>query len=220
MKRATVTSFGPVGSDRQQTAHTQFCGARATRRAYMLVETLVSLACTVLIGAAILSFIRINMVSTKLTMDQHSADQQARRPLDNVADCVRKAQGYGTGQAVIALGTASSITIYDDLLGNTSQYWLDTSSSPYRLKRTRTAGTVQLATGVQSLLYTYYLASGLTPAQGSAWTATANPNAPTTTEMPNIVAVRITLTVTIDGTTRTFTTPVRLRNGSRAVSGN
>lgn len=189
------------------------------QRGNALIEALISGMCTVLVGAMLLGFIRINMTSLQLTMGQHYADMNSRRPLDNLADCIRKAQAYGTGQACLSTATSSSITIYTDLNGNTARYWLDTSAQPYTIKSTIGGVTQIIGTGVNSLQFTYYLPTGNTPSQGACWRTTANPNAPTTIEMPNIVAVNISLSTTIDSATRTYTTPVRLRNGSRTVSG-
>jgi hypothetical protein len=171
------------------------------------------------VGSMLLMFIRIHMVSRQLAMDQHSAELTAWRPMHRLADNLRKAQTYGAGNSTLAAGTASSLTLYDDSLGNTSRYWLDTTAQPYVLRQTRGTQTLALATGLQALKFTYYVATGKTPAQGSCWATTANPNAPIVAEMPLIVAVGATITVAVDGGTRDMTTTIRLRNAPRTISG-
>ena len=191
---------------------------RAPRGAAML-QLVFATFLSLFVGSMLLMFIRIHMVSRQLAMDQHSAELTAWRPMHRLADNLRKAQSYGTGNPTLAAATGSSLTLYDDSLGNTSRYWLDTSTQPYVLSRTRGTQTLTLATGLQALTFTYYLATGKTPAQGSCWGTTANPNAPTLAEMPLVVAVGVTVTVAIDGGTRDTTTTVRLRNGPRTKSG-
>lgn len=171
------------------------------------------------VGSMLLMFIRIHMVSRQLAMDQHSAELTAWRPMHRLADNLRKAQTYGVGNPTLAAATSNSLTLYDDALGNTSRYWLDTSTPPYVLNRTRGTQTLVLATGLQALTFTYYLATGKTPAQGSCWATTVNPNAPTLLEIPLIVAVGVTITVNVDGGNRDATTTIRLRNAPRTISG-
>ncbi len=170
-----------------------------------------------LVAAMLLMFVRVTMVSQQLTTDQHNAELIAWRPMHRLADNLRKAQIYGS--QMISAGTATTVTIYDDTSGNTSYYWLDSIAIPHTLNRTRGLATQTLATGMTSLQFTYYLATGKTPAQGACWVTTANPHAPTTAELPNVVAVGITITMPLDGSTRTMTSVVRLRNGSRSISG-
>lgn len=184
-----------------------------------MLELVLSSAMSLLVGAMLLMFIRIHMVSRQLAMDQHSAETTAWRPMHRLADNLRKAQPYGAGNPTLAAATANSLTMYDDSLGTTSRYWLDTTTQPYVLNRTRGAQTLALATGLQGLTYTYYLATGKTPAQGAAWATTANPNAPSALELPNIVAVGVTITVNVLTGTRDMTATIRLRNGPRTVSG-
>ena len=185
-----------------------------------MLQLLLSSALSLFVGSMLLMFVRIHMVSRQLAMDQHSAELTAWRPMHLLADNLRKAQQYGSSNATLAAATANSVTLYDDTLGNTSRYWLDATQTPPVLNRTRGTQTQQLATGMKALTFTYYLATGKTPAQGACWVATANPNAPTAAELPNIVAVGVTITVAVDGGTRDMTTTVRLRNGPRTISGN
>jgi hypothetical protein len=61
--------------------------------------------------------------------------------------------------------------------------------------------------------FTYYVDSSVNyTSPTSQWGTTANPNAPTATEIPNIGAVLITVTSNNGGVARTLTTFVRLRN--------
>ena len=184
-----------------------------------MLQLVFSAFLSLFVGSMLLMFVRIHMTSRQLAMDQHSAELTAWRPMHRLSDNLRKAQPYGAGNQTLAAATGTSLTLYDDSLGNTSRYWLDTTSQPYVLNRTRGTQTLALATGLQGLTFTYYLATGKTVAQGACWATTANPNAPTVTEIPNIVAVGVTITVNITGGTRDMTTTIRLRNGPRTISG-
>jgi len=185
-----------------------------------MLQLLLSTVLSLLVGAMLLMFVRIHMVSRQLAMDQHSSEMTAWRPMHRLVDNLRKAYPYDvvTG-ACISAASATSITIYDDGAGTTSRYWLDTTQSPPVLNRTRGTQTLMLANGLQSLSYTYYVATGNSVSQGACWVTTTNPNVPTTAEMSKIVAVGVTITTMVGGNTRTFTSAVRLRNGSRAISG-
>ena len=184
-----------------------------------MLQLLLSSVMGLLVGAMLLMFIRIHMVSRQLAMYQHSAETTAWRPMHRLADNLRKAQTYGAGNPTLAAANATSFTMYDDNLGTTSRYWLDTSGQPYVLNRTRGTQTLVLATGLQGLTFTYYIATGKTPAQGAAWATTLNPNAPTALELPSIVAVGVTITVNVLTGTRDMTTTIRLRNAPRTISG-
>lgn len=184
-----------------------------------LLQLVFSAALSLFVGSMLLMFVRIHMVSRQLAMDQHSAELTAWRPMHRLADNLRKAQTFLGVSTTLAAATGTSVTLYDDTLGNTSRYWLDTSAQPYVLNRTRGTQTLTVATGLQALKFTYYLATGNTPAQGACWVPTANPNVPTVQEIPNIVAVGVTITVTVGSGTRDMTTNIRLRNGPRTISG-
>ncbi len=192
---------------------------RGTRRGFVLLQVVCSSALALLVGAMLVMFVRITAVSQQLTMDQHTAELTGWRPMHRLADNLRKAQSYGTGNPTLLAATSSSLTLYDDSLGNTSQYWLDSIAQPHTLNRTRASTTQMLAIGIVSLKFTYYLATGNTPVQGACWVTTASPNAPSAAEMPNVVAVGITITMPLDGATRDLTTTVRIRNAPRTVSG-
>jgi hypothetical protein len=188
-------------------------------RGSAMLQLLLSTVLSLLVGAMLLLFIRIHMASRQLAMDQHSSELTAWRPTHRLTDNLRKAYPYGSGGATLAAGTANSVTVYDDSSGTTSRYWLDTTQTPPVLNRTRGTQTLELANGLNALSFTYYLATGQTVTQGACWATTANPHTPSVTEIPNVVAVGVTITTTVGGGTRTFTTAVRLRNGPRTVSG-
>jgi hypothetical protein len=214
--------FGNRSSSNQHQGHT-LLSTKLKNQADFTPQTaelgLITGVCTVLVGAMLLSFIRIDLVSTQLAMGRHAADTCARKPLDNIVAVVRRAQKYGASQAFIYSAAASDISIYLDSNGATARFWLDTSAQPYTLKYTTAAGTQVIATALTGLTFTYYLATGNTPSQGSCWRTTTNPYVPTSAELPNIVAVSVAITYPVDGSSQTYTCTVRLRNASRAVSG-
>ncbi|HLV78834.1 MAG TPA: hypothetical protein VKT32_01095, partial [Chthonomonadaceae bacterium] len=73
--------------------------------------------------------------------------------------------------------------------------------------------TTTLLSGVTALQFTYYTDSGAGySAPSSSWATTTNPNAPTSSEMPNVGAILISATVNINGYSRQMTSFVRLRN--------
>ncbi len=192
---------------------------RRACRGVAAIEALITGLCTVLVGAMLLTFIRIDLVSTQLAMGRHAADTCARKPLDNIVAVVRRAQKYGGNQAFISAAAASDVSIYLDTNGATARFWLDTSVQPYTLKYTTAGDTRVIATALTGLTFTYYLATGNTPSQGSCWRTTTNPYVPTSVELPNVVAVGISITYPVDGSTQTYTSTVRIRNASRAISG-
>ena len=188
-------------------------------RGSAMLELMMSATLSLLIGAMLLMFVRVDMVARQMAQDQANNELSAWRPMHRLADNLRKAYPYGTGGATLFAATASSVTIYTDSAGDTTRYWLDATQSPPVLNQTKGNVTQMEANGLQTLTFTYYLATGNTMAQGACWATTASPHAPTSTEMPNIVAIGITITTTVDGGTSTLTTAVRLRNGPRTVSG-
>jgi hypothetical protein len=189
------------------------------RRGMAAIEALITGLCTVLVGAMLLSFIRIDLVSTQVAMGRHAADTCARKPLDNMVAVIRRAASYGSGNTTIASAAASDITVYTSTAGATARFWLDTSAVPYTLKYVTASGTQVIGTGLTGLTFTYYLPTGNTPSQGACWKTTTNPYLPTSAELPNITAVGITVNYPVDSVSQTFTCTVRLRNGSRGVSG-
>lgn len=191
-----------------------------SHRGGAMLQLLLSSVLSLLVGAMLLMFVRIHMVSRQLALDQHSSELTAWRPMHRLADNLRKAYPFGTGGAMFAAANATSVTMYDDSIGTTSRYWLDATHTPAVLYRTRGTQTLMLANGLQSLKFTYYLATGNSLTQGPCWVTTTDPNNPNLLEMPKIVAVGVSITTTVGGGTRTFTTAIRLRNGSRSISGN
>ena len=188
-------------------------------RGMAAIEALITGLCTVLVGAMVLSFIRIDLVSTQIAMGRHAADTCARKPLDKMVAVIRRASPYGISNNTISSAAASDITVYTSTSGDTARFWLDSSAQPYTLKYTTAAGTQVIGTGVTGLTFTYYLPTGNTPAQGSCWKTTTNPYMPTSAELSNVTAVGIAVNYPVDNVSQTFTCTVRLRNGSRGVSG-
>lgn len=195
------------------------------RRGTTLMETLIAGLLSVVVGGTLVTLVQSTLISRTTIAGENTAYAGARKCMDAMLDNLRSAQTYQiqTSPAVysaLQAATASSITCYTSNTGDTIQFWLDTSTNPATLKQTRTtsagsgATTVTpLLTGVQSVQFTYYTVSGGTyNAAAASWTPTANPSAPTASERPNIGAVSVTITVTINGFTRQLSSFVRMRN--------
>lgn len=193
-------------------AHRRFSGM-------ILIELLMASLAALVLGTALLAMIQADVMGVSTVQGQSIADAQARQPLDILADNIRAAYPYGsTTPSCLEAASSNSIYCYTDASGDYVRYWLDTTVSPAALKKTVGTTTTVLISGVQSLQFTYYVSGGAyTPVSGS-WVTTASPNAPTSGELPNIAAVKITATVTLNGYTRQLSTTVRLRNSPASAS--
>jgi|SRR5579884_1400186 len=190
-----------------------------SRRGSLLIELLVGSFIALLIGAAVAIELQTSYSSRNVIMGQNMTYAGARQVIDTLANRLRNAQQYQSGSSYVVLSAASAsdITIYTDSAGDTCRYWQDSSVSPPVLKMTTTTGgtatTTQLMSGLSSLTFTYYKSSsGTYNGTSSNWVTTTNPNAPTSSEMPNVAAIDIAATENINGFTLTLDTLVRLRN--------
>jgi len=183
------------------------------RRGRTLVEALIASLLSLFIGSALLMLIQSTMTARVSILDGGAAGRDLRTVLDTLENNLRNAQMV-SGTGAFSSATANSVTCYTDTTGTaTARYWLDTSSSPYSFKQTVGGTTTVLLTDVQSITFTYYTSSSSNyTSPSSQWSTTANANAPTTTEISNIGAIGITVSVTSGGVSRTLTTFVRLRN--------
>jgi Tfp pilus assembly protein PilW len=191
-------------------------------RASVLIELLVAMLISAMIGAALASVLQSACSGRATLLGQASALVGTRLALDTLSDDLRNAQPYPGGSGgqyeVLKQATASAFTIYLDGSGDTASYAIDGTQSPPALVVTRTvagtATTTNLVSGISALTLTYYLsAGGAYNGASSGWSTTANPNAPTATELPNVGAIYIVATVSASGCSRTMSTTVRLRNG-------
>jgi hypothetical protein len=185
----------------------------------ILIETLCALLMGLLTGAALLSVIQITLSVRTTTMGPSESDTETRRQTDLMCDHIRNAQSntVGSVQQAITAASATSVTFYSDTSGNTNQFWLNTSVSPAALEQTSIVSgvttTTVLLSGVTALQFTYYeQPTTQYTAASSTWTTTANPNAPVASELPNIGAITLHLTVSYDNYSRQLYSVVRLRN--------
>ncbi len=152
-----------------------------------------------------------------------------------------QSNGSGSSAAALVAASGSDVTCYTDDSGDTTRIWLDTSAQVLRRSRSGSgasggsgpsAGTASsgggsgtgaggsggsssepLVTDMQSLQITYYVpAGGAYNADVSGWVTTADPHAPSASELPLVGAVNIVATVSLNGETRTLQSFVRLRN--------
>jgi hypothetical protein len=185
----------------------------------ILIETLCALLMGLFTGAALLAVIQITISVRSTNMGPSESFTETRRQLDEMCDQMRSAQSntVGSVQQVFSAASASSLTYYNDTTGDTTQFWLNTSVSPSALEETTVISgvstTTVLLSGVTALQFTYYKQpSTLYTAPSSTWTTTVLPNAPATSELPNIGAVDVHITVSYDSYTTQLYSVVRLRN--------
>lgn len=203
---------------------------RRSRSGTTLIEMLVSLLMTLVIGAALFSVFTNTYQMHDAAVGQGTTETAARTPIDDLADHLRDAQQYWNTVAgaqptsvsqssVIAAGTASSVTYYEsNSSSDTVRYWL----SGTNLERTVGGNTTVVLTNVQALTFTYYKApSGsynVDYNDVSLFTTTTNANQPSAAELPYLSQIGIDATVTIGGYTRELACVVRLRNSPYKVN--
>ncbi|MCW3095378.1 MAG: hypothetical protein JWL77_996 [Chthonomonadaceae bacterium] len=196
-----------------------------TRRCHsgsFLLEMLIAAGLALLISAAMIALLNVSFSATNTDQGQNTADAGARVILDTLADNVRNAQAFKVQTnpdtyAVLSAAAVDNITVYTDSTGNTVRYWLDTTSTPYSLKKTQTSSGIATTTTIlsqaQSVKITYYMTTNSAyNLAASSFVTTANPNAPTSAEMPAVVALQITVQATVNGYTRQLSSFIRLRN--------
>lgn len=190
-----------------------------TSHGAMVVEMLIALFIAALTGSALLVLVDLTMTSRSTTMGPANSDAEATLELSKIADSLRTAQSYvsGSNKVCFSAAAASDITVYTSSTGDKLRIWLNTTVSPAALTQKQTISgvstTTTLLTGVTSLQLTYYkeAAVGYNAAL-SGWQTTTNPSAPTAAELPQLGAVQIALTLTINGSSRQLSSFVRFRN--------
>lgn len=179
------------------------------RRGGSLIELLVAAMISLLIGAVTMLAFTDSNTMRDVAGAKNQAHASARQTLDTIADHIRSAQvNAAASNRVVKSATESSITYYADP-GNGSlvavRYYQDGST----LKRSDPNGVSTVLLGVSSLQFSYYKATTYTAA---TWTSTTNPSAPTSDELPMLVAVKIRVVTNVDGNASTLETVVRFRN--------
>ena len=190
------------------------------QRGVTYVELMLGLFCSVLMLAALWQLFGADNVANQLIFNGTFATQQAREPLDTLADHLRDAQLCGTPgtnctgadtvgtSRVISAAAASDITYYSSnsvSTGTPVRYYLSGTSLIRSVGGTNTT----VLSNISSLTLTYYVSTSY---NNGSLTTTANPNAPVAAELPDLIAVKITASTTVSGRTSQFSTLVRLRN--------
>ena len=182
----------------------------------MLLELLIAGLVALLIGAATLSLMQANYSSRAVVQGENVTYVQARHVLDILCDSIRNAQSVQIQaspviNSALSAGTASSVTCYTGSGSAVTRYWLDTTVTPPALKKTSGGVTTVMVSGCTALTLTYYTVGQFT-AGSASWSTTANPQNPTSAELPKIGAIGISASLTINGYTRPLACFVRLRN--------
>lgn len=192
---------------------------RSASHGALVLETLIALFVGLLTGAALLVLVQLTMTARASSMGVANSDAEARLELNKISDSLRTAQSYvsGSNKVCFSAAVASDVTTYTSSTGDKLRIWLDTTVSPNALKQTQTtsgvAATTTLLSGVTALQLTYYKETSVGyNAALNGWVTTASPSAPTAAELPQLGAVKIAMTVNINGTSRQLSTFVRFRN--------
>ena len=191
---------------------------RALRRGFILIEFVLAIFAALLVGASLVVMAQCTYSSQSIVTTDNLTDLSARKAVDTLAAHIMNAYPYQTSSspityAVLSAGSSSAITCYTNSTGDTERFWVDTTTSPYTLKRTQTvsgvATTTVLVNAVQSVAFTYYLTDGVNYTAASWVSSTSTPTA---ANLPAVGAVNIVATVSINGFQQQLTSFVRLRN--------
>jgi uncharacterized protein YcfL len=180
----------------------------------VIIDLIIGSKLGLLVGASLLMLLVTSYKSRDLVVGQGNTDWQVRQSLNILSDNISSATSYqvstNTYQALQA-AASNSVTCYTSSAGAYNRYWYDSANK--QLKKTTSTGTTTiLLRNVDSVTLTYYVSGGSYYAASSSWVTTTSPNAPTSTELKSIGAVKMVVQMTVNGYTRQFTTQVRLRN--------
>lgn len=189
-------------------------------RGVMLLDLVIGSGISLMVMAALMALMSVTYNTLNLVQGMGQTDNQGREAIDTIADNLRNAQSSSEDedgenvQAVFKAASQSSVTCFTDDDGDeTATYWLDTTASPPSLKLTKEDDeTTIVVNDITSLTFTYYVSGGNYTAGSGSWVTTADPHNPTNAELANIGAVKIQLTASVNGYSRTLTTTVRLNN--------
>jgi len=206
---------------------------RKKQRGMTLLEVLVALLVTSFVLITLGVLFALGVTAERDVYDEPAQADNASEPLNTVADHLRNAQNCtasngctgGVQGSVLAAASESDITYYSDgtnANGSPVRYHLVGSN----LMRPVGATDIPVLQNISSLTFTYYKITTL--AKGSAtqveynsptFSKTANENAPTAAELPNLAAIQITATSVRTGhQTVQYSTLVRLRNSPYRVN--
>ena len=180
------------------------------QRAWSTVELLIGLIVTTLMLIALYGLFQTVSVGSNLVENITSSSRDARNPLDTLGDHLRNAQN--AAGKVVSAASSNDITYYTDTTGsNTARYHLSGTS----LVRTVGSTNTTVLYNVTNLTLAYFTS---TTYNSSTMTATTSPSVPTSGELPNLAAIRITASTTTGGKTIQYSTLVRLRNSPVKVN--
>lgn len=161
-----------------------------SRRGITLIEMLfVGLISTVL-GLGLWTLLRSSYDSNTILMDQNNANANSRAALDTLVDLLRGSSG-------LTAAAANDITFTNT--SSTYRYWLTGTTLKKTVNSLPNGGTT-VATGVQSLSFTYYTYSS------GSWTSSSTPGTPA-----NVGAVKVTDQLSVSATSRQMSSLVRIR---------
>ncbi|MEP6756084.1 MAG: prepilin-type N-terminal cleavage/methylation domain-containing protein [Chthonomonadales bacterium] len=186
------------------------------QRGNTLIEMLVSCLCALVVGAGLLSVLQLTGIGVSVVPGQNLADKMARIPMDTLCDNLRNAQVYATTPSCFQAASSNSISLYTNTTGTYARFYY--ASDTHALKKTLNGVTTTLIPGCTALTFTYYVSNNQYSPGGSSWVTTANPNAPTATELSKVASVGVVATFTTNGYSRTLKSFVRLRNSPPNVN--
>lgn len=185
------------------------------RRGFAFLEMMVAASASLFVASSLIVLVRSSYTSQSVVMGQNTAYASARKAVDVLTDHIRYAQPKMVTTniyRVLSGGTSSSITMYLNGSGDTEQYFFESATGS--LKRTQTVGnvatTTTVLTGVTGITFQYYLAG--TQYVSTGWSLVSSPTGPTTTQLPSLGAIGVSVSVNVSGYSRTISTLARLRN--------
>jgi len=174
-------------------------------------------------AGAVQMFISMN-TANKFSMNMPQVQSDATEIVKMIAASLREAPlcdatagCVGTPNAAILTASSTGITIYKTAAGATIQY----SLSGGALRKTENSVTTTLYPATVTLNMSYLYSSG------GLYSMTSDPNtqswqnqAVNASDRINLIAARITATVTRNGLTGSYSTTIRLRNSPKKTSTN
>jgi prepilin-type N-terminal cleavage/methylation domain-containing protein len=164
---------------------------RSSRRGFTLIEMMVAGLVSVLLGAAVLSLLRASYDDQYMLMNQNMVNTTTRQTIDTFADNLRGSQG-------LTAADGSSLT-YTDASGQPVRYW-KSGTSLMKTVNGLPAGGAAAVQNVSAVSFVYWTWNG------TSWTSATSSTSPST-----VSAVDFAVTLTQNGSTRTISGSVKIR---------
>jgi type II secretory pathway pseudopilin PulG len=180
------------------------------RRGMTLIEVLIVGVIMLIVGGGLVAIWDVTESSRERVFQTNDLVARTRNAIDLVIRRARGAQrceqignGFVTN-SVFASAAGNEFTYYTNDSGATCRIYLSGTELRAQVGNTIT----KLADDVTAVKFTYYLAEEY----NGSWLADENEVEPKVDVLPSIGGIKVDLTVSRDGESRTMTAKVRLRN--------